>query len=298
MEMTAEARIQHVIDARPSWYIPFPQAERILQIIVRTLRAAPSSRPRHLLLQGESNAGKTQLINQALTALYGSADPEWLRLSTPALMLECTARMDEPGFYDEVLLKLNSPFNPRSPVAVKKASTLAVLRGLQKKKLIIDELHNLLAQSPLKQQQTLMLLRALSNDREMQLHYIAAGTRSASVAINALPEMSNRFRIVEVPRLGPDAQFQQVLKSFVPLLPLKTESRLHEPAMANRLFQMCEGLVGDLALILEDATIDAIESGDERITSALLDRLSWRSPAERAIAAAQDAELAAIAAAN
>jgi len=50
---------------------------------------------------------------------------------------------------------------------------------------------------------------------------------------------------------------------------------------------MSDGLVGNVALILTDAAILAIEARVEEITPEILDAIGWTSPSEQVIEAAK-----------
>lgn len=72
-----------------------------------------------------------------------------------------------------------------------------------------------------------------------------------------------------------------VLSTFETRLPLRRPSDLAQPRLAERLHEMCEGIIGELAFVLQDAALGAIKSGDECITAKFLDRLGWVAPSMR-----------------
>jgi hypothetical protein len=59
--------------------------------------------------------------------------------------------------------------------------------------------------------------------------------------------------------------------SFEQVLPLRNESRLADSAIADRLYGMSEGTIGELSSLLNRAAVRAIRTGEERITAKLLD---------------------------
>ncbi|WP_267313092.1 hypothetical protein ACCQ13_16450 [Xanthomonas sp. NCPPB 1638] len=88
-----------------------------------------------------------------------------------------------------------------------------------------------------------------------------------------------------MPRWTFDADFLRLLASFERMLPLAEPSRLHDTALATRLFSLSEGYLGELATLLNQAATTAVEIGRERIDLKLLDGLGWVSPSERRRAA-------------
>ena len=72
-----------------------------------------------------------------------------------------------------------------------------------------------------------------------------------------------------------------MLASLEMTLPLKKASNLSKPALRDKIIVMSEGLLGQMIDLLEDATIEAILTGEELITPALLDSLGWVTATEQ-----------------
>ena len=145
--------------------------------------------------------------------------------------------------------------------------------------LIIDEIHHLIAGSNGRQRAFLNVIKYLSN--ELMLPIVAVGTNEAFNAVRVDPQIANRFLPIELPRWRNNTDFRRLLRSFEALLPLQRASELAQPEMALRLSLVSEGTIGELSTLLNQAAIEAIIGGEERITDHVLDRIAWTPPSQR-----------------
>lgn len=273
-----EERAQFIVDSRPSWFIEYPAIDPIRRTVLRTMRAKPSTRGRHILLYGHSHAGKSQIIQHCVDLFRAELKPG---TASTVLELECTAKFDEIRFYEHVVLTTHAPAIRSVANSQKTTQGLTILQNLSVGIVILDELHTMLLQSPLRQREFLAFLKFLSNSKRHKITFICAGTHSARNAIYADRELSTRFRELHVGPMGQDTHFQGLLGAFERLLPIRFRSDLRSPNLARVLWRMSEGIVGELASLLEDAAVAAIDDGDEKITVELLQRLDWTQPSER-----------------
>jgi hypothetical protein len=87
--------------------------------------------------------------------------------------------------------------------------------------------------------------------------------------------LENRFE----PLLGDD--LRSLLASFAATFPLRRRSALGSEEMARYVLDRNEGTIGEIAQLLSAAAIAAIQSGEEAITSKILQMADYRSPSER-----------------
>jgi hypothetical protein len=64
-------------------------------------------------------------------------------------------------------------------------------------------------------------------------------------------------------------------------LPLEQASVLHRGSLRKRLYAMSEGLLGELATIIRQAGVKAVEEGWEVVDDRTLDALNWIIPSKR-----------------
>ena len=131
--------------------------------------------------------------------------------------------------------------------------------------------------------QMMNVLKYMSND--LQISIIGAGVQSAFNALQSDDQMANRFKPVVLPRWDLNEDFLKLLASFELLLPLRKPSNLTDKDLAVKLHGMVGGKIGELATLLADAAVDAIQSGQECITLKNLRQLGWVSPEARKHAA-------------
>ncbi|MGW8188921.1 MULTISPECIES: TniB family NTP-binding protein [Sphingomonas] len=278
MKRDDETRAQSIVDSRPTWFVEYPGLAPIKRTVMRTLRAKPSTRGRHILLYGHSHAGKSQLIRNCVTQFRAERG---IGATSTVLPLECTSKMDEMKFYEQLINKTGAPSLRATAVAPKRTQGLTVLQNLSVCVVVLDELNTLTLTSYLRQKEFLAFMKYLTNSEEHRITFICAGTHAARSALYADREMSTRFREVHVGPVENGDDFQGVLAALERDIPLARASNLKHPSLAGLLNEMSEGLVGEVAQLLEDAALRAIDDGDEQVTQDVLARLDWTLPSQR-----------------
>ena len=127
------------------------------------------------------------------------------------------------------------------------------------------------------------VLKYMSND--LQISVMGAGVQTAFHALESDDQMANGFIPAVLPRWELSEEFLKLLASFEPLLPLRKPSRLTDKDLAVRLHALVGGKIGELATLLADAAVEAIRSGEKRITPKAISRLGWESREDRRHAA-------------
>jgi Bacterial TniB protein len=122
--------------------------------------------------------------------------------------------------------------------------------------LIIDEIHNIITGLVSKQGQFLNVLKYLSND--LQIPLVGLGTQEALRAIQADPQLANRFTPVPLTHWRMGWDFLRLLASFERALPLRQPSRLIEEHLARKLLVLSEGSLGELSALLSAAAVYAV----------------------------------------
>jgi len=145
--------------------------------------------------------------------------------------------------------------------------------------LVVDELHNVLAGAGERRREFLNLIRFLGN--ELRIPLVGVGTREAYLAIRSDDQLENRFQPFPLPRWEPDAQACSLLASFAAALPLRCPSHIATEEMARYHLTRSEGTIGELAHLLTDAVIAAIESDEEAINQRTLLLAEYAGPSER-----------------
>jgi len=258
-------------------WIGYTQASQIMKKLEELSSYPKSHRMPNLLLVGDSNNGKTAILSRfdRHNLAYTSDD----KLFCPVLMIQAPPEPDEKRFYNAILEKLYAPHKTSEKIDSRQRRVIHLLKELQIKILIIDEIQHVLAGSPSKQRLFLNVLKYLSN--ELQIPLVCSGTKQAFNAIQSDHQLANRFEPRVLQRWSQNTEFKRLLLSFEKLLPLKKESNLIENSLSSKILALSDGLIGEVAKILELSTIVAIESGTEKINHKVIDSIDYIPPLKR-----------------
>jgi len=276
LELSVEERLDRI--RRPRW-IGYTRAKKLLDKLDDLLTHPKTHRMPNLLIVGDTNAGKTMLANRFVQLHPADKTLGGEAVIVPVLAIQAPPGPDEGRFYNAILEALATPYNPRERVAQKQIQVLRMLKRIGIQMLIIDEVHNVLTGSVTKQRQFLNVLKYLGND--LQITLVGLGTKEALRALQADPQLANRFEPAALPPWQLDQEFQMLLASFERALPLRQPSGLADEKLARKLLALSEGSLGELSVLLTSAAVYAVRSGTERIDEKVLAAIDWVPPSER-----------------
>lgn len=262
----------------PRW-IGYPRAEEILKQLEDLLTYPKSHRMPNLLIVGDTNNGKTMLVERFCRAHKPDDNKEGDAAIVPVLFMQAPPIPDESRFYNAILELLFAPYKPIDRVDRKQIQAIKLMRTVGVKMLIIDEIHHILAGSMARQKAFLNVIKYLGN--ELEIPIVGVGTRDAFRAIQTDPQLSNRFDHAVLPRWTNDESFLRLLATIERFLPLRNPSNLIDGSLADKIYAMSEGYIGEISRLLMIAAIAAIESGQEHIDKKLLEKLQWTPPSDR-----------------
>lgn len=232
-----------------------------------------------MLIVGDTNNGKTMLTKRFLKQYPAKDNPNGDGVLAPVLLVQAPPVPDEGRFYNAILELLFAPYRPSERVDKKQFQVIKLLRYIGTKMLVIDEIHHILAGNLNRQRAFLNVLKYLGN--ELQISIVGVGTKDAFRALQSDPQLANRFEPVLLPRWEFNQDFLRLLVSFERMLPLRKPSNLHAKILAMQLFSMCEGYIGELSRLLNDAAVYAVKNNIEAITPIVLDKINWVTPSQR-----------------
>jgi hypothetical protein len=276
VELPVEERLARA--RYPKW-IGYTRAQELLQMMQELLHHPRIHRMPNLLIVGETNNGKTVIVNRFQQLHRATDNQTGEGANVPVLVIQAPPVPEENRFYHAIFDSLNWQYRPWGSAASKLPQVLNLLRAVHVKILIIDEIHHLLAGHINKQRQFLNVLKYIGN--ELQIALVGVGIKDAIRAIQTDPQMANRFEPAALPRWELDREFRSLLASFERMLPLKFPSNLPGQALATHLLALSEGTIGELSSLLVASTIEAIRTGKERIDLSLLQELEWIPPSEQ-----------------
>ena len=267
--------------AREPHWVSYPRAREVLALFQELLERPRVPRSPCFLLLGATNNGKTALF-QRFCDHHPFQDDGRGNGSLPVFYLSAPPIADEKRFYDAILEAMDVR-RPGSTVAGAQANVIRVFRALGVQILFVDEIQHLVAAGAIRSRQMMSVLKYMSND--LQISIVGAGVQTAFHAIQSDDQMANRFKPVVLPRWELNEEFLKLLASFELLLPLRKPSHLTDKDLAVRLHGLVDGKIGELATLLADAAVEAIRTGQERITLNSIRQLGWVSPEARKHAA-------------
>jgi hypothetical protein len=273
--LDGEDRVAHV---RADRWIGYTRATAALKKLEDLSSWPEKQRMPDLLIVGPTNNGKSMLVEKFRRSNPASPPEEGWQV--PVLVVGMPPEPAMSRFYSAVLAAIGDPpAQARPQVAGLERSTVLALNMANVRVLILDELHNILAASNKVRREFLNLLRFLGN--ECRIPLVGVGTGDAYLAIRSDDQLENRFEPFILPRWRPDEDARSLLASFAASFPLRRASPISTPEMAEYLLNRCEGTIGELAHLLTDAAIAAIESGEEAINQTSLEQAAYLGPTER-----------------
>ena len=275
LELDNNARVAEI--RKPRW-IGYSNAHAILQRFEDLFHHPRVSRMPNNMIIGRTNNGKTELLKKFCQNHLPDPNYSGENLIAPVIFMQAPPSPNEADFYSAILSGLYERV-PASSTSAKRSRTIEVLRRIGLKVLCIDEMHNSLAGSSVKQQQFLNTIKYVGN--ELNISIIASGTEDLLRAFSADPQIQNRFEPILLPKWKMNKEFQQLLRTFESILPLKQPSRLHEGLLCKKLLAMSEGTIGELSSLLNKAAIFAINHEIELIDIEVLSNCGYIPPSER-----------------
>jgi len=257
-------------------WIGYPVAARILDRLERLLRQPKRTRMQSLLIVGESNNGKTTLIERFLETAGQPSVDENNDPVKPVLLVESPPGADEKGLYLSILDRFHAPHRASDPVSKLRYQVLHLCRACHVRMLVVDEFHSLVSGTGSKQREVMNVIKFLCN--ELAVPIVGAGTREAVRALHHDPQHASRFDVMELPLWTLDKDFQRMLASIEKTLPLKNPSKLSQPALARPLHYISQGNLGNLLRLLNECATEAIESGSEAIDQKIIENNKWVRP--------------------
>lgn len=273
VDLPDQKRIQWLENHR---WIGYGMAKTIIEKLNWRLNLKPSDRMPNLLIYGDTNNGKTTIVKQFALRNHSKENEKTGLLEYPVMYMQMPPSPEESRFYDSMLNILKAPYRQRDSISRKQNQAITMMNNLGVRLLIIDEFHHMLIGHKTKQRLFLQSIKYLSN--ELRIPIVTVGTDDALRAIRVIPQISNRFEQIELPRWQSNDDFRRLLASFERVLPIKKASKLSGLEISRKLYSMCEGNIGELSTLLNEATTKAIKSKDEKITLSLLDKIDWVQP--------------------
>lgn len=275
LALSPEERIEKI---NSRIWIPYPTAISTINRLRSFINHPKVTRMPNFFLVGDTNNGKSEILEELDSYYKPVVSPEeGVRLDV--LKIETPPGGKQSDLYSEILMKLNSAHSLSAIVPKKLYQVRQVLSSLQLKMLIIDELHSAISGSYNSQRGFMISLKFLAND--LKIVMVVAGTKEAQRVISTDDQLSNRFEPIELPRWKLNKEFLQLLLSFEQRIALKKQSNLVQKEIAVKIFDLSEGLLGEVSKIIKASASLAIINETEKITPEIIDAINFTPPSVR-----------------
>ena len=265
-----EARIEYVMQNQ---WLPHLQAREVIGRLELLFKPAVAPGSPSMFLCGPTGTGKSALLKHFCLGKPQETQPGGMP-TCPALYVRMPPEPNETRLWSEILLALRISHRYGDPPFIKAQQARRVLKNLGCRMLVLDELHNLLHGPVARRRQTGAAIKTFGEQLEMRI--VVAGTLDALVAWHTDDEMRRRWPRHDFSPLALDGEFARLLRSYRQLLPLAKASNLAVDPIKSALHEMSSGVIGELAEVLRQAAICAINDGTEEITLATLKALDYR----------------------
>lgn len=280
LALSNEERIRHIQEDR---WVGYTRANEVIAKLEDLLAHPKVGRMPNMLIVGKTNNGKSHLVNHFLSLHPASDNPVGEGIIVPVLYIEAPDKPDISHLYGLILDMLNVPYKTHEKEEVKLAQVIKVLKSIDLGIIVIDEIHNLIAGSLVKQRAYLNGLRYLGN--QIKRSIVGVGTVEALRAIQVDDQLSNRFAPEVLPTWQLDMEFLKLLASLEKIIPLQAPSNLIDKTIAMKLHAMSEGTIGELSRLLNMAAIWAVRNTKsctlERIDEKALKECGFIPPSLR-----------------
>ena len=194
----------------PKW-VSYARGSEALARMEHLLRYPPSGRMPCMLLYGDSDIGKTMIVEKFVRD-HPNVCNEFGEVEVrKVLRIQMPAKPNDGKFYAQLIggLGHQAPFSRRTDMEI---LGLRLLHRYPPKLLIVDEVHHLLAGTVREQRQSLNQLKFLSN--ELRMSIVALGTSEALYATQTDPQIASRFEPFALPRWKESAELRAFVTSF------------------------------------------------------------------------------------
>jgi len=276
ISLTEEERIAYI---RADHWVGYPKARQVLGTMDDLIHSPKTTRMGALLVCARTNNGKSVLLKKFFDSYKPIITPGTDRINIPVVYVQAPPKPVEKAFFIKILEALNAPHRASSSAMMLRNQVYTILRTVETKMLIIDEIHHILAGAYLNQRAFLNEIKCMAND--LQIVIVGAGIKDALSAINTDSQIANRFEPAILPPWKLDEDYFRLLSSFEAILPLKERSNLTKEELAVKILSMSGNTIGEITTIIKKAAIMAVRTGKECIDLPILNNINYVGPENR-----------------
>ena len=275
LDLSNEERKEFILEEK---WITYPNAKEILSKLEFLYKHPKKSRMPCMLIVGETNNGKTSIINKFLKE-HSPYESEEVTI-TPILSVVAPETGSISDFFSKILQNLCVPYRNGDKINKKRELIDHYFKICEIRMLIVDEIHNILVGAVSKQKAFMNSLKNLST--ELQIPIVIVGISDALHATNTDSQINNRFKPIALKKWQLDRTYLSLLASLEKILPLKNSSNLYSnKELAEYIFDTSEGYIGEIIELITAASIYAIDNKIEKIDIKVLKNCGFVKPSLR-----------------
>lgn len=259
-------------------WIPTPSTRDAFQALKDCMNAAPSTKPRGLIITGDADTGKSRTMTAFRDLNPPHMSPEYEYAQHPVIYLTALDEPEPVTVLKKILNELGHPLRYNPSPADLRIHTVRMLKDCRVGAVIIDEIHDISRDNRMnaKIANFLVFMKSLINDTGRP--FVVGGTHTVLDIIASEDQIAGRLNSVIKLKPFSLAEFVPVFLAFERMLPLRHQSKFREnEALIQLVFTLTQGYVGRLNYLLEDACKVAIDTGEERINTDIIEKVKDRS---------------------
>ncbi len=272
--LSDEQRKQFIKEKR---WINYPVATRAISILAETLNHPKQARMPCLLLTGDSNNGKTSIIERFCKLHGAEYVTEEEILVKPVVVIEQSGPSIRDLYYT-ILKNFWAPVGPNTVISTMRNEAIDHLFQSKTQMLIIDEFHTLNNGTARARNDALAEIKRISNT--LRIPIVATGVPSAANIIREDPQIQSRFTSMQLPAWKINKDFRSLLNAFEKVLPLREPSGLIGKELATAIHSISQGNLGNIHELLKVCAESAITKGIEKIDIDIVESFSCYTPTD------------------
>lgn len=256
---------ERVAYIRQDRWLPYPEADRLLNKLESLYNMPPKIRPPSMLIVGDSHCGKTSLVRR-FRDMHPPTDGVYEAACPVFYLPSCPSEPDEGRLYEEILKELMIPFRYSDKPSRKYDEVKYQFDQIGVKVLILDEISHTLSGSALKQRVFMNAIKNIHNS--MKRPIVLVGTHDARFVTGSDRQFESRFKLEILERWKEGDDFRRFLARLELTLPFTQASLLAAPELSSLIFKRAEnGCIGDFVDLVTEAAVLAANAGKQKITA-------------------------------
>jgi hypothetical protein len=270
LEGSDEERLNFLND-RPA-FIKHSKYEKLVKKLDELLYAPQTNRISSLLLVGNSNNGKTEMVLNYVESkrkIYENYD-----VDNPVMYVQAPNKASIHELYDSIFMNLYVPYSKSESLVEREQKIKYYFDRFEIKMLIIDEIQNALIGSITKQREFMSGIKNLSNTLKKPI--VLVGTPKGTGLVHNDHQLKSRFVPTKIKNWEFDDDYFSLLYAIELTLPLKKPSLIYEDEkLAREILELSDGLIGDIITIIHLLAKYAIQNGDEKIKREMIRKINY-----------------------